>query len=682
MTNSIRADFHTDLATTVLHEVQYRRANYYYFLGKTEPWGTSDLSPTVVTPDSDLENNLIRSNALYVKKITANDVSLVVDKHSWESGTVFEKWDHTKSIVGTKFYCVTEDNNVYKCLDNFGRAASTVKPTGKSFYPIRLEDGYLWKFMYNIPSFKQTRFSSLNYIPIQNALSDSFYNKGSIDAVVIENSGLGYSDAALTTIAVTGSTTGSGGSGSITVNPNGTITGTLIISGGTNYTHGVTISVNSITGSGAVLTPVIVGGVVTGITIVSGGIGYSETDLLTFSVGGAYVVPVISRSTGSFIRVNVVSGGAGYSGSVTLTITAPAGTGAYGNPTAILKGIMYNGTLQAVTVEDPGINYPTDLSTSILVQGDGTGGAFSPVIDSGKIVDIVVENPGSGYTSLLLTVVGTGAGAVLTGIVLGSDFQSDQSIVEQTAVNGKIYAIEVSNGGALYSSATTVTVTGDGTGCTAEPIIENGSIFAIRVTDFGSNYTYGTVTITDPNRVYFGTELNAVAYPIFPPIGGHGKDAVSELKGNTLAINMSLRNDLLVNVLNQDYRQYGLMKNPSEILSGKFFTGLNSLIAYNIQFDTVTGLVLDEILLFGSTKLRVTDIEGDKVTCQQLGYSTVPPVGTLVAEAEPSRTYQSIQINTYPVLNKYSGKLLYSSNENPFSFTEEQGIIIKTFLKF
>lgn len=135
MSNSIRSDFHTDLAHTVLHDIQYRRSNYFYFLGKTETWGTSDLAPSGVQTDSAYENDLIRSNSLYIKKISPNDVTLVTTRYDWTTGTVYKKWDHTKNLQSLPFFVVTDDNNVYKCLDNFGESTSTVKPSGTSFYP-------------------------------------------------------------------------------------------------------------------------------------------------------------------------------------------------------------------------------------------------------------------------------------------------------------------------------------------------------------------------------------------------------------------------------------------------------------------------------------------------------------------------------------------------------------------
>lgn len=60
-----------------------------------------------------------------------------------------------------------------------------------------------------------------------------------------------------------------------------------------------------------------------------------------------------------------------------------------------------------------------------------------------------------------------------------------------------ISAIEVVNAGYNYSSTPTVTISGDGTGATAEAIVEGGRITEIRITNRGVDYTRATVTITD-----------------------------------------------------------------------------------------------------------------------------------------------------------------------------------------
>lgn len=687
MSNSIRHDFHSDIATTVSNDIQYQHSKYYYYLGKVEPWGVDDESPVQMQIDSDSENNAIRSNIVYIKRILPNDVSIVANRYNWSTGIVFDIWDNTKNMVDTIFYCVTSDNNVYKCLDNNGGAPSTVKPTGNSYYVTPTADGYLWKYMYNIPTFKFTRFASLNYIPVQKSLTDSFYNRGSVDEVVVTSGGSGYTTTPITTINVTGSVTGSGAIATLIIGTTGNITGVTIVSGGTGYTAGVDITFSSVTGVGGVGTAIINGGgVITGVTIVNAGVGYVNGNSIVFTTGGAVIQPIISRVTGSVIATKIIKSGSGYSGipAITINTSGGTGTGKYGNVTALFSPVLYQGRIVQVNILDPGVLYSTDISTSIAVQGDGSGAEFSPVIYGGELTGVIVENAGTGYTSMKLTVVGIGTGAIVSPLLTASNFISDQSIVEQTSISGAIYSIQVIEEGNNYAAGTTtVSIVGDGTGCTAIPVIEDGRITKVKVTAAGSGYTYANIEFIDPSRASYGSNnVDAVVYAVFPPNGGHGFDAVSELFGNTLAINSSLRQEATLSALMQDYRQFGILKNPTNLLTNRKFDVQSKVIVHVVTLNTNAGLVKDEILLFGNIKFRVVSWVGNDVYLQQLGIKYVDPLGTLIAEAENTRTYNANAIVSYPEVNKYSGKLIYTSNENPFSFAEDQEITIKTFLHF
>jgi hypothetical protein len=75
MSNSIRAGLHFSVADTILKEIQYQRSNYYFFLGKIDPWGQDDVFPDDIVINSDYENSAIRSNILYINKVSPTDVS-------------------------------------------------------------------------------------------------------------------------------------------------------------------------------------------------------------------------------------------------------------------------------------------------------------------------------------------------------------------------------------------------------------------------------------------------------------------------------------------------------------------------------------------------------------------------------------------------------------------------------
>ena len=699
MAQSLRQDFSNELAKIVFSDIQTKRGKYYYFLGGVEPWNgiggsnADDKSPTNEIAQTLDVDRAFRSEIAFVKQISANDVSLAVRKIEWESGKVFDEWDHTQPMTGKDFYVITSDYNVYKCLDNGNGAPSTVQPTGNRIYPFDTADGYKWKYMYNVPPYKRVRFSSVTHIPVQKALSDSFYNNGAIESVAIISEGTGYTDAQLTSISVaTNTLTGSGASASVVVDSFGTIQQIIVINGGTGYTKGARIVISSSgTGSGASAKVIgVTDGAITAIQVLSGGVGYSpETTTVQFIVGGAQLLPVIS-SDGEIVDVKILDAGIGYNTAPELEVLVEeegnpypgTSTGKYGNPTAILECIVFEGSIRHVNIIDPGVNYPSDDATSITIQGDGSGAVLKPVISSGKIVDVVVENPGAGYSTAILTVQsGTGEGAKLEATISQSDLISDQMVIEQTTVQGAIYNIKVTNEGAGYSSSSTsVSITGNGTGCTAVPVILDGRVVDIVVTNPGSGYTYAEVEVIDNGRAFVPFESQAFAYAILPPLNGHGFDAVQELLCDTLAINTSLRGELQIEGVTQEYRNFGIIRNPRDLFSGERYSKSSEVLVYIMKFSSTVGLIKDEILLFGKDKFRILEISGSNVSLIPIDRDDVVPIGALISE-NTGANYQAVEVVKPLEFDKYSGSLLYLSTENPFSFASDQSITIKTFIK-
>lgn len=684
--SNFRSDFHVELAQLFLDDILYQRSKYYYFLGKVDKWNATDSTPASLPIDAQSENDLIRSNMIFAKRITPSDISLACRNYYWELGLVFDQWDHTQDMRESRFFCITDDYRVYKCLDNANGGESSIKPTGTAIAPVRLEDGYLWKYMYTIPSFKRSRFITVNNIPVQRALTDNFFNKGELEGAVVTNKGSGYTDNLQTTIVVTdtGKTVGSGATGTITRGAIGNITGVTITAGGSGYTKGVKIDINTSTGSGAVLTPVISGGVVTGVTVTNGGIGYAAGDTITFRVGGATIIPKIN-SAGTLAGVIITDPGIGYNLPPTLTLsgTGGVGTGKYGNSTALISAVVYNGSVQLVSITDPGLGYPFGSSTVITVQGDGTGAQITPVVYGGELVDVILENPGSGYTYTIISIDdtspgGTGSGAVVASVIDQSDYESDQSIIEQTAVPGAIYSVGIADGGNGYSSNTTISIVGDGTGATATCEVVNGEIVRTLVTSFGTGYSYANVVINDPALIPGqGAEL----YAILPPVGGHGSNAPRELYGDTVVLHSSLRNEVIATDIEQDYRQFGIIKNPRDAFSFANFVDESALILYKATFASVTNLVKDEVLIQGNNRFVVADIVGTTVYLLKTNAVGNLTTGSLLS-VDNTRTYTCTVIQSTPKFNKYSGSLLYMSNEGAFTFSQEQGIIIKTLIQF
>ena len=167
-----------------------------------------------------------------------------------------------------------------------------------------------------------------------------------------------------------------------------------------------------------------------------------------------------------------------------------------------------------------------------------------PIINAnGEIQAVQITKPGIGYTYALVTVntsldkpntVDFEEASILLNFGIG-DIESRQSTVELTAVDGAIHVIKVTEPGFGYTSPPTVTISGDGTGCTATAYLTTtGSIDRIEVNTIGYNYTRASVTITGP------AALSAQAHAIISPKGGHGKDSVGELYSKTIVFHGNL----------------------------------------------------------------------------------------------------------------------------------------------
>lgn len=683
-----RKQFGTALATNFLNEIRYQRNNYYYFLGKLEPWENSDSPESPFEPLSYSEDTKIRNNSAYFKKITPNDVSLVTKRNYWVSGEVYEQWDDTRDMDELPFYVLTPDNRIYKCLNNNSNGISTVMPTSNALSAFKTSDGYTWKYMYTIPGHKLSRFTSVNYIPVQKALSEGFYNQGSIESVSIIEPGTGYFETQKTNIIVNGTTTGSGAVLSFTVNPSGGIATVSVINGGNEYTKGCKLLVTSSTGSGAMLQPNISSGVITAVTIVDSGVGYLSTNSIQVIVGGAIIIPKVS-SLGSILGVTIIDEGIGYVSAPILNITTDIYTnvdGLYdGNSSAILEAIEDGGSIKQVLIRDPGIGYSALDTTTIVADGDGFGFYAIPVIYNGEIVDVLIENAGVGYTNLKLSVDSPiGYGATFRPIYSSSETVSDQSIVEQMGNDGAIYSIVVTESGTGYTPTTTVSIVGDGSGATAHAVLSGSTIEKIVVDSWGTGYTTAKIVINDPNRItLFVPLVEAKAYAILPPIGGHGTDAVKELYAKTMLIVSTIRLDSALTDFEQDYRQFGILSQPRNMITNKTSTVDFDYNVYKTTFENVTDLTVDSVLVLNNHyRFRVVDIESDFVFLQPLFRGFIEPIGLLKVEGNYVNEYSSTGVLSRPIINKYSGNLMYVANEEPFEFSDTQGLVIKTYISF
>jgi len=238
---------------------------YYLGIGRPQAFGTltrgdsrtenqgSDTSP--LTPVDSIQDEFSYfDDFLAAKKVTSSDISYVIPRRNWTTGTVYDYYrhDYGNRITGTTttqtansgastiwdatFYVVSSTYNVYKCLDNNSNAASTVEPTGTSTSILTTGDGYKWKYMYTLSASQQTNFLSTDFMAVAtNSTVSSAAVDGAINIVKIKTAGTGGTDGTHTGITIRGD--GSSGTVSVTVS-SGAVTAVTVTNAGTGYTFG------------------------------------------------------------------------------------------------------------------------------------------------------------------------------------------------------------------------------------------------------------------------------------------------------------------------------------------------------------------------------------------------------------------------------------------------------------
>ena len=245
---------------------------YYLGIGRAQEFGTltrpdarTDYEGTETAPttpgDSVLNEFKNFDDLLAAKKITSSDVSFVVPRRNWTTGTVYDIYRHdyeefvtgststrvtstsgATTLFDSTFYVLTTDRNVYKCLDNNGGAASTVEPTGTSTSVITTGDDYKWKYIYTLSASQQANFLSTDFMGVStNSTVSSAAVDGALDIVKIKTAGSSYTvsggatSGTITAVPIRGD--GSGGVCSVTIT-SGAVTAVSVTTRGSGYTSG------------------------------------------------------------------------------------------------------------------------------------------------------------------------------------------------------------------------------------------------------------------------------------------------------------------------------------------------------------------------------------------------------------------------------------------------------------
>ena len=545
-----RPDLHRYFASQFVDNILNKKTALYYFLGRTYAWGntttkrvwneeTSSYETVTVTDDTppELPNTAyindteIRDNITYVRKLESNNITLSIRRIPWKKGTMYYQWDNTKEMnetnadksLKTPYYVINSNYSVYKCLYNNHGAPSTEEPLEKSYGVLQTDDGYLWKYMYSIQKIQLTRFLSGDYIPCQRAINESFYNLGAVESVVVKDGGQNYKSGTMV---------------------NAIVESPHMIEGYINEEATAFSKEWLLDAEGNVITPS-----VSLIYIVKTEGDFKDKHYRFDSSSSSYIDTLDSGVTaelslnidddGTISSVTIVKAGRGYNSDnppkITIDDQYHTGKGKYSsNTSAILEANIRGGKLDTVTIIDPGIGYSNEALTKLAVIGDGTGCVLKPILKNGKIVSVDVVNGGTGYTHVLINIItakeqGVDYGnASLVAVLGGTTISSDQSVVEQTTIDGAIYAVEVTDGGNHWTTpqydangvqvaGCSVKIDGDGEGCVCRPIIVDGAIQSITIGNGGKGYTSSdSFTAVDPQGTGSGFKCT-------PNIGTNGE---------------------------------------------------------------------------------------------------------------------------------------------------------------
>src|SRR5210317_995976 len=258
---------------------------YYLGIGRPQAFGTltradsrtdyegTDSNP--ITPgDTVVREFYTYDDLIAAKRVQSTDVSFVIPRRNWTSGTVYDIYRHdygeyltgstttrvtsnssATTLFDSTFYVLTTARRVYKCLDNNGGVTSTDEPTGVSTSVTTTTDGYKWKYMYTLSAAQQADFLSTDFMAVTtnaNAAAEqldviSAAVDGALDVIKIKSAGSGGTNGTFTGIAIRGD--GSGGVCSVTVS-GGAVTAVTVTTRGTGYTFG-TVSNAQIVAAGA-----------------------------------------------------------------------------------------------------------------------------------------------------------------------------------------------------------------------------------------------------------------------------------------------------------------------------------------------------------------------------------------------------------------------------------------------
>lgn len=260
-----------------------------------------------------------------------------------------------------------------------------------------------------------------------------------------------------------------------------------------------------------------------------------------------------------------------------------------------------------------------------------------------------------------------------------------QYAMAEAAQPGQILGYRVTDKGGPYTDSDfTITVVGNGTNAKARPVLNaSGGLEAVEVGDsanapiwncFGSGYDYASVSVGTTRLAASGTSATVV--PIFGPENGIGFDPRADLRSTSIMYNIKPVGDVDGTFVSSQrgYRQYGLIKNPTDS-AGAAFTETSGIMANRMRFSETLasgsiGMSTDK-KLHGTSSGAVAwmDFWDDSDTLwyhqdETTGFTAFDSTGETVQIREGASTTNTVTMTSLigSQIDNFSGEVLFISN--------------------
>ena len=353
----VRRTGRQQLARSFYRDIYNENDFYYMFVSRAYPW--ADDNDPEIPRDSQFYLQQYKHDMLFVKRVEAADSVLLTKRYDWETNTVYDQYDDeyatdhpafsgATNLADAKYYVLTNDFNVYKCLDNNNNSPSTIKPTSTGTDTFELDDGYVWKFMFQIGSADRTKFLSQSYIPVRKVAGSGqpeFDVNGEVASISVTAGGSGYTTA---TVIIQGDGTGATATANIV---GGAIDSITVDTAGRGYTFAFV----TINGDGTLATA-------------EAELGTTETPTLQQAVESTAI-------SGTVDRIVITEGGQDYINNDVVVVITGDGAGATASAT-----VNAAGSITSIAMTSPGSGYTFAHVGLEQATGSGTGAVLRPVI--------------------------------------------------------------------------------------------------------------------------------------------------------------------------------------------------------------------------------------------------------------------------------------------------------------